>query len=110
MEIEILEDRKNPLLHRREVRFKVIHEGATPSRAEVREKLIALLSADKNAFVVEKIESSFGSRVSEGFAKVYDSKEAMLNIEAEHLLRKNFSEEELQSLKGGKAEAAEQEA
>ncbi|GBE55206.1 30S ribosomal protein S24e [archaeon BMS3Bbin15] len=100
MEIEILEDRNNPVLHRREVRFKVIiHKGATPSRVEVRNKLIAILSADKNAFIVKKIESSFGVKVSEGSAMVYENREAMLKIEAEHLLKKNFSEGELKSLR-----------
>ncbi|GCC11732.1 30S ribosomal protein S24e [archaeon] len=108
MEIEILEDKNNPVLHRREVRFKVIiQKGATPSRAEVRNKLIVILSADKNTFILKKIESSFGVKVSEGSAMIYENKKAMLEIEAEHLLKKNFSEDELKSLRN---KAAKQEA
>lgn len=101
MEVEILEEKENPLLKRKEIRFRVFHYGnPTPSRKEVREKLIAMLNADKNTFVLDRLVSSFGREVSDGFGKVYESTEAMLSIEQEHVLRKNFSEEELAQLKG----------
>jgi len=89
MDVEILEDRKNPLLRRREVKFKVSYQGATPKRDEVRAKLIANLNSDRDLTVLDKFESDYGSQTAKGYAKVYDSKDAM-KVETGHMLERNF--------------------
>jgi len=101
VEIEILEERENPLLRRKELRVKVSHNGATPRRAEVREKIIALKDASSDRVVLHSLYSRFGARESIAFVKIYESPEAMLSVEQEHVLRKNFSEEELEALRRG---------
>jgi small subunit ribosomal protein S24e len=89
MEIEVTSDRKNPLLERREVRFKASYQGATPSRKDVRGKLVAVLNSDRELTILDKFESAYGSQTAEGYAKVYDSKDAM-KIEPEHKVLRNF--------------------
>ncbi len=87
MEIKVTEIRENKLLGRKEIYFDVIHEGEpTPSRADVKGKLVAMLDLDPETVVIQYIRSYFGSRVSKGYAKAYESKERMLYIEPEYVL------------------------
>ena len=87
MEIKVTEIRENKLLGRKEIYFDVIHEGEpTPSRADVKGKLVAMLDLDPETVVIQYIRSYFGSRVSKGYAKAYESKERMFYIEPEYIL------------------------
>ncbi|WP_423792032.1 30S ribosomal protein S24e [Methanocaldococcus indicus] len=89
MIINIISKRYNPLLKRTEVRFYIDHDGATPKFMEVRDKLAAMLNADKNLLVVEKIVEETGMQRARGYAKLYDSEDMLRFIEREHILRKN---------------------
>ncbi|ACJ17401.1 SSU ribosomal protein S24E [Thermococcus onnurineus NA1] len=87
MEIKVTEIKENKLLGRKEIYFDVIHEGEpTPSRKDVKGKLVAMLDLDPETTVLQYIKSYFGSRVSKGYAKAYESKERMLYIEPEYIL------------------------
>ncbi|MEK6977826.1 MAG: 30S ribosomal protein S24e [Candidatus Hydrothermarchaeota archaeon] len=89
MEIEIIEERENPLLERRELTVKVTHDAATPTRDAVREKLIALLNAGKDTVILGSLKSKFGVRESIAAVKVYKTKERALQVEPRHALEKN---------------------
>ncbi len=93
MKVEIIEERENPLLERRELKFKVTHEAATPRREEVREKLIALANASGDTVVLASLLPKFGARESLGTARIYRSKEQLKKVEHKHAVRKNFPEE-----------------
>ena len=87
MEIKVTEIRENKLLGRKEIYFDVIHEGEpTPSREAVKGKLAAMLNLDPNTMVLQYIRSYFGSHVSKGYAKVYETRERMLYIEPDYIL------------------------
>lgn len=89
MEIRIIEKKENKLLGRNEIYFEVIHEGEpTPSRKDVRGKLVAMLDLNPEATVIQYIRSYFGSHVSKGYAKAYESKERMMYIEPEYVLKR----------------------
>ena len=94
MEIKILSERYNPLLKRKEYRFIVDHDGATPAFKDVKLKLAAILNASKDLLVVEKIVEEAGMQRVRGYAKLYDSEEMLKLVEREHILRKNKIEEE----------------
>lgn len=95
MEIEIIDKIENPLLNRTEVRFDCVYTGeSTPKVMDVKNKLVALLDADKNLLVVDKILPKFGEGKAEGYAKVYDSEENLKEIEQEHVLNKNMEPQE----------------
>jgi small subunit ribosomal protein S24e len=70
MEIEILEQDENSLLHRTDVRFRVTHEEATPDRLQVRDSLAAQLDKDSEEVVVRELDTRFGMRETIGHAKV----------------------------------------
>ena len=89
MEIEILSEEGNPLLHRRQVQFEITHEEATPSRLSVRDSLAATLDKDSDEVVIHSVTTKFGMRKTVGYAKVYESPQAALDVEQDHMLERN---------------------
>ncbi|MHC1592933.1 MAG: 30S ribosomal protein S24e [Methermicoccaceae archaeon] len=90
MEIEIIKDRENVLLGRRELKFRVSHEGATPKRAEVRARLVALFNASNEVLLLESLKPVYGSEQAMGYAKIYDSSERLNEVERDHVILRNF--------------------
>ena len=89
MDIEIVSEEENPMLHRRDVRFEVVHDEASPSRLSVRDSLAAKLNKDAEEVVVHSIDTKFGMRKSMGYAKVYETPEAAADVEQEYMLDRN---------------------
>jgi small subunit ribosomal protein S24e len=103
MDIEVVSDEENPMLHRRDVRFQVVHDEASPSRLSVRDSLAAKLNKDAEEVVVHSIDTKYGMRKSMGYAKVYDTPEAAADVEQEYMLDRNKIGEEEEA--DGEAEA-----
>jgi small subunit ribosomal protein S24e len=89
MDIEILEQEDNPLLHRTDVTFEVVHDEATPSRLSVRDSLAAALDRDSEEVVVHELDTKFGMRKTVGYAKVYESAADAAEIEQDYMLDRN---------------------
>ncbi len=90
MEIDIKEQIENPLLNRTEIHFDCIYQGeSTPKVLEVKNRLVAQLDVDKNLLVVDKVKPSYGEGRADGYAKLYDSEEKLVQIEKQHILDKN---------------------
>ena len=89
MDIEILEQEDNPLLHRTDVTFQVVHDDATPSRLSVRDSLAAALDRDSEEVVVHELDTKFGMRKTVGYAKVYESAADAAEIEQDYMLDRN---------------------
>jgi len=114
MEIEIVRERDNKLLRRKEILFKVKHgssgevgsEGSssqehtrgvgsgTPSRKEVREALVRKFGCRPQVLVIDWMKPAFGRTEALGYAKIYESEARMREIERKHILRRNFPEAE----------------
>lgn len=94
MDIEISEKKQNPLLGRTEVRFVVHHTNEkTPSRDQIREKLAGQMNSKKGLIVVDSMASAFGRSQTRGYARVYDTPEAIGKNEPLYLLKRNKLEE-----------------
>jgi small subunit ribosomal protein S24e len=102
MDIDIISEETNPMLHRTDVRFQVVHEDASPSRLSVRDSLAAKLNKDADEVVVHKLDTKYGMRKTVGYAKVYDSPENAAEIEQDYMLDRNKI--------GAEAEAGDDEA
>jgi len=90
MEIKVTEIKENKLLGRKEIHFDVLHEGeATPSRKDVKGKLVAMLDLNPETTVIQYIRSFFGSHIIRGYAKAYESRERMMYVEPEYTLVRN---------------------
>ncbi len=89
MEVKVTEVKENKLLGRKEIYFEVVHEGEpTPSRKDVKGKLVAMLDLNPETTVIQYIRSYFGSHVSKGYAKAYYDRERMMYIEPDYVLIK----------------------
>ena len=90
MEIEILEDKENRLLKRREIRFKITHENEpTPKRSDIISQLVTDIGTSKEKIVIDNMITEFGLPQSKGYAKVYGSKADALYFERKHILKRN---------------------
>ena len=90
MDVRILEERANPLLHRKEYTFEVDHAGAaTPPRADVRKELAKLVKVPADRLVIERMNARFGAAKTRGEAMAYASKEAVDITVREHILIRN---------------------
>jgi small subunit ribosomal protein S24e len=89
MDVDIIEEDENPMLHRTDVRFRVRHDEATPERLSVRDSLAAMLNKDAEEVVVRKLDTKFGMRETIGTAKVYEDSEYANDVEQDHMLERN---------------------
>ncbi|MEM2282594.1 MAG: hypothetical protein QXH26_03500 [Candidatus Hadarchaeales archaeon] len=95
MELEIVKERENPLLERREVEFRVSHAGApTPRRVEVLDLLSKKLGVDPNLVVIRRISTLHGKNYSSGLAHLYKTMERLVSTEPRHLLERGKKKKE----------------
>jgi small subunit ribosomal protein S24e len=94
MEIVVEKEKKNPLLKRKEIYFRLRYEKATPSRRDVRKKLAGLFGANPDTVVIEYIKPEFGKGEAVCYARVYENVESLKSIEEDHILKRNFGAEE----------------
>jgi small subunit ribosomal protein S24e len=94
MKIEILKERENKPLARKEVDFRVDHAGTgTPSRADIRAKIVAQFDADKESVIIKSLDTKFGAGITEGSARIYSDSDQMKRIELNHIVKRHKSEE-----------------
>ena len=89
MEIQILEEKENPLMERKEIQLRVIQDAGSPKISDLRKKIAAQLSLPESLFVVQHLYAEYGMNESRCTLKVYTSEERLKTVEAEHVLRKN---------------------
>jgi len=106
MDIDIIEEEGNPMLHRTDVRFSIVHDDATPSRLQVRDSLAAKLAKDSDEVVVHRLDTKFGMRKTIGYAKVYETPEHARDVEQDHMLERNKIEADADAEADAEAEEA----
>jgi small subunit ribosomal protein S24e len=89
MKIEILFEKENPLLERKEVRFKVIHEKGSDKVPEIRKRIAAELTLAEDRFVIQNVRTQVGLSESHGLLKIYRTPERMKQVEHKYVLIKN---------------------
>lgn len=89
MDIEIISEEENPMLHRTDVRFEITHDEATPARLQVRDSLAAKLDKGADEVVIHELDTKFGMRKTVGYAKVYESADDAEEVEQQYMLDRN---------------------
>ena len=89
MDIDIISEKENPMLHRTDVRFEVHHDEATPARLQVRDSLAAKLDKGSDEVVIQDLDTKFGMRKTVGYAKVYETAEHAADVEQDYVLERN---------------------
>ncbi len=107
MEISIISRKENQLVEREELVFLVNHESqGTPSREEIKNKLVAILNVDTEKLFIKKIESEHGSTRSKGTARIYKSLERALLVEPNYIVKRNLGEASAKEKKTKEKKAA----
>ncbi len=92
MKFEVINERDNRPLFRKEISFRIDHQGATtPSRADILGRIVAEYDADVSRVVIRKLETKFGIGITEGTARIYDTPEHMKRVELPHIIKKHES-------------------
>ena len=107
MDVEIIDEEENPMLHRTDVRFQLTHDEATPSRLSVRDSLAAKVNKDAGEVVVHELDTKYGMRKTVGYAKVYDDADAAASVEQRHLLERNKITDDADEAAEGDEESTE---
>jgi small subunit ribosomal protein S24e len=90
MDFEVISDTRNELLCRREIRFILRYEGATPSRLQVIGKLCALHNVKEQQVVLDSQKTSFGRTELVGEARIYDTEEGRMKTERAYLMERGI--------------------
>ncbi len=88
MEVQIIKDKTNPILKRREISLKV-KDKVTPSRIEVKGKLAALLNSKPELIVIERLGTVYGKQELAGTACIYQTEERLKQLAHEHLVARD---------------------
>lgn len=87
---EVVSDRYNPLIKRREVIIKISHIGkGTPSRGIVRKAIADAYEKPIECVYVRKIISEFGWGVTKVEAHIYDSPDKAKLYEPDYIIKRN---------------------
>ncbi|MBY9020725.1 MAG: 30S ribosomal protein S24e [Candidatus Lokiarchaeota archaeon] len=89
--IEILEEKKNPVIDRTEVKFRIDHlDESTPNRLEVKKKIAAMKNANEKYTIIRKIQTQFGNSYDIGLANIYQESEELQFFEPFHIQVRNL--------------------
>jgi len=94
LNIEITEEKKNPLIDRLELTIRVDHFGAgTPNRLDVKKKIAAMQGANENLIIVKNLETHFGNSSTKGVVYIYDNTKELQFFEPFHIQVRNLEKE-----------------
>ncbi len=87
---EIVEDKYNPVIKRREIIVRIGHIGkSTPSRGLIRHTIARIYGVDINRVYVRKIKTEYGMGVSNAEVHIYDTPERAKQFEPPHIIKRN---------------------
>ena len=82
--MEIIEQKEDKLLHRKEVLLKVDFEKNTPSKEESNKELVNTLKVSSDLIKLDIIKQRFGERSADIVAYVYKDKESLKKVEVKN--------------------------
>ena len=89
-QMSIIEDRVNPLMERRELKFEVASKS-TPKRDELRKAIASSLKVPIERVYIRNTISSFGTNISTCRVHIYDDAERAKHVEPEYIQMRNLS-------------------
>jgi len=103
-DIEILEEKKNPLIERTEIKLRIDHFGAgTPNRLEIKKKIAALKNSKESLTIIHRIQTHYGSTHDIGLINIYDNVKELQFFEPFHIQVRNLSLEKRNEIYQAKA-------
>ncbi|MBY9005725.1 MAG: 30S ribosomal protein S24e [Candidatus Lokiarchaeota archaeon] len=94
LSIDVLEEKKNPLINRTEITFRIDHfSKSTPNRLEVKKKISEMKNSKEELTIIKKISSHFGASYSVGKVYVYNDVKDLKHFEPFHIRVRNLPKE-----------------
>lgn len=110
MEIEILKTNKEQLMKRTSFEAKVVFQGKTPSRTDMKKDLCHKLNSKENLVVVRKIITDYGSERAVLNGYFYDDEATMKKLENQYISLRHLTtaeqKAEREKIKAAKIAAA----
>ena len=95
MKIEIISQKKNPLMGREDVHVRINHDGQrTPSRQEILEEIAHSLKMGENHIIIDRIFTVQGQAVSNAKVLAYEKREDVPAYKTEKMKRRMKLEKE----------------
>lgn len=92
--IEIIEEKKNPLIDRTEIKFRIDHFGkGTPNRLEVKKKISAMQGSNEKLTIIKNLGTHFGASYTIGKASIYSNSKDLQYFEPFHIQVRNLEKE-----------------
>jgi ribosomal protein S24E len=92
--VELLEEKKNDLINRTEIRFRIDHFGkGTPNRLEVKKKVAAMKNANERLTIIRNMNTHFGSAYIMGKVNIYEDPKDLQFYEPFHIQVRNLEPE-----------------
>ena len=97
--LELVKKNPEPLLKRNAFKIKMIFEGKTPSRLEIKKELSHLLGSKPELTVMRKILTDYGTEraIIEGY--FYDDEKTMKDLENKFVMMRHLSTAEQKAAK-----------
>jgi len=90
MKIDVISEKVNPLLGRKEVYFEIFHpEKGSPMRVNIRERLASKYKVDQDFVFIRKLIPVAGKQRIKGIARIYEDMDRAVLIEAKHIISRN---------------------
>lgn len=109
MELNLISERYNPLLKRREISVEINHPGeGTPTRASARELLTSKLKTDKGKLVIRKMTTKTGMNKTFCEVEVYEDPNLMDRVFPKYIIEREKREEKEEKGTGVEQEEREE--
>ncbi|RME80022.1 MAG: hypothetical protein D6769_00705 [Methanobacteriota archaeon] len=99
--VDILSEKSNSTIGRKEYTIKLMFKGATPKRSEIKDAVIAKIASNPDTTVVKRVEQLAGKTSLRAAVFVYDSPEIMKRVEPYYMLKREGFIEEKKDSNGG---------
>ncbi|MHA2269025.1 MAG: 30S ribosomal protein S24e [Promethearchaeota archaeon] len=91
LNIEIKEEKKNPLIDRIELTFIIEHfQQGTPNRLDVKKKMAAMQGSDEKLTIIKSLNTQFGKSSTQGVAYIYGNSKELQFYEPFHIQVRNL--------------------
>ena len=99
LQIEITEEKKNLLIGRTEIIFRLEHFGeGTPNRLAIKKKIAAMQGADEKLTIIRRLQTHFGSSYVIGYVNIYDDIKELQYYEPFHIQVRNLEKEKREEI------------
>ncbi|MFX1568975.1 MAG: 30S ribosomal protein S24e [Promethearchaeota archaeon] len=94
LNIEITDEKKNPLIDRAEITFRIDHFGSgSPNRLEVKKKIAALQGSSEQLTIITDLTTRFGTSHTIGTAHIYTDANELQYYEPFHIQVRNLEKD-----------------